>query len=414
MSEFSELIKNLNNVRDYMKDFFIYGYKTRSDFQYKSLRTYDNEKRRIESWLGELIRSDNSKKGKRVFISLNSGQLSRNPLYNAYHSKTFTSNDVCLHFFLLDILQNKESLTIEEITDKIYKKYDAYFEPQTIRLKLKEYVSEGIIIQTKQSKSYIYALSNDVPKVFFQNSDYLLDGVQLLAECAPFGVVGNYILRKMKIQNKTFLMKHNYIVHTLEDIILLPLIHAMEEKRCVEIVNFGRRKCETKTLGVPLKIHISTQTGRRYVIIYRQDTKRFHTFRLDYIKSIKLLKIYKDYDELLDQLEKSDNKCWGINLGNSNMPSIEILKMELYIDEQKEAYILDRLQREGRNGVIERIGENTFRYTAQVFDTNEMLPWIKSFIGRILSLEGTNEVIINKFYRDIIRMKNLYKDKEYK
>lgn len=411
MSEFSELIKNLNNVRDYMKDFFIYGYKTRSDFQYKSLRTYDNEKRRIESWLGELIRSDNSKKGKRVFISLNSGQLSRNPLYSAYHSKTFTSNDIHLHFFLLDILQNTEPLTIEGITDKIYEKYDAYFEPQTIRLKLKEYVSEGIIIQTKQGKANIFALSNDNPKSFFQNSDYLLDGVQFLSECAPFGVVGNYILRKMKIQNKTFLMKHNYIVHTLEDVILLPLTAAMEEKRSVEIVNFGKRKCETKILGVPLKVHISTQTGRRYVIIYRQDTKCFHSFRLDYIKSIKLLKIYKDYDVILNMLEKSDNQCWGINLGNSNKPSIEIIKMELYIDEQKEVYILERLRREGRNGTIERIGKNTFRYTAQVFDSNEMLPWIKSFIGRILSLEGTNEVIINKFYRDIIRMKNLYKER---
>ncbi|HWT76635.1 MAG TPA: hypothetical protein VN258_18200 [Mobilitalea sp.] len=89
MSEFSELIKNFDKIRDYMRDFYIYGFKTRSDFQYKSLRTYDNERRRIESWLGDLIRFDTSKKGKQIAISLDSGQLSANPLYKAHKFKGY-------------------------------------------------------------------------------------------------------------------------------------------------------------------------------------------------------------------------------------------------------------------------------------------------------------------------------------
>ena len=50
MSGFSELIKNFGVVRDYMRDFYIYGLRTRSEFKHKSPRTYDNEKRRIENW----------------------------------------------------------------------------------------------------------------------------------------------------------------------------------------------------------------------------------------------------------------------------------------------------------------------------------------------------------------------------
>ena len=53
MSEFQELIKNFDKIRDYMRQFYVYGFKVRSDFDAKSARTYDNERRRVESWLGE-------------------------------------------------------------------------------------------------------------------------------------------------------------------------------------------------------------------------------------------------------------------------------------------------------------------------------------------------------------------------
>ena len=43
MAEFQELIKNFDRIRDYMRQFFVYGYKSRSDYGEKSSRTYDNE-----------------------------------------------------------------------------------------------------------------------------------------------------------------------------------------------------------------------------------------------------------------------------------------------------------------------------------------------------------------------------------
>ena len=50
-----ELIKNFNLVRDYMREFFVYGFKNRGDFDEKSGRTYDDRRRQIESWLGRLF-----------------------------------------------------------------------------------------------------------------------------------------------------------------------------------------------------------------------------------------------------------------------------------------------------------------------------------------------------------------------
>lgn len=102
---YSELVKRFDLVRDYMRDFLIFGFKTREDFDRKSGRTYDNERRRIESWLGDSLRWEYRAGGKALFLSLDAGTLSRNPLYRAWQSKSFTDNDILLHFFLLDLLR---------------------------------------------------------------------------------------------------------------------------------------------------------------------------------------------------------------------------------------------------------------------------------------------------------------------
>ncbi len=405
---FSELIKNFDKIRDYMRDFYIYGFKTRSDFNYKSLRTYDNERRRIENWLGSFIKFSSSRKGKQVYISCDSSQLHENPLYNAYRSKSFTSNDIQLHFFILDLLTEHSELSVDEIADKILDDYGVIFEPQTIRLKLKEYISEGIVTAHKSGRSLVYSKSQDTFSAFFgEYADTAADMIKFFSESAPFGVVGNYILKAIDKINDSFLIKHNFIVHTLEDNILLSLVQAMDEKREVCIKNFGKSKMESIITGIPMKIHVSTQTGRRYLIIYTK--KRFISLRLDYIKSVKTGNVCECYDLYAEKYAKNAAKCWGTSFGNTRNPdAIEFIKMTLHIDEQNEKYVAERLTREGRGGKVTRIAPDTFVYENEFFDVSEMTPWIKTFMGRIISLSSNNQNIVFRFYRDIERMKQIY------
>ncbi len=105
MGEYSELIKRFDKIRDYMRDFYVYGFMSREDFkQKKSLRSYDNEKRRIESYLSDYMSFRVDEKGKAVFLSVDSSDISENPLYRAFKAKSFTKNDITLNFILLDIL----------------------------------------------------------------------------------------------------------------------------------------------------------------------------------------------------------------------------------------------------------------------------------------------------------------------
>ena len=75
---YSELIKNFEKVRSYMRDFYVYGFKGRDEFNAKSARIYDDEYRRVKGWLEGYMDSYYDESGKKVFISIDSRTLSRN------------------------------------------------------------------------------------------------------------------------------------------------------------------------------------------------------------------------------------------------------------------------------------------------------------------------------------------------
>ena len=89
MSSYSELIKNFEKIRAYMRDFYVYGFKSRDDYKSKSARSYDDERRRIESWLGDNMSFVRTPEGKNVFISIDSRTIRHNPLYAARQCAPF-------------------------------------------------------------------------------------------------------------------------------------------------------------------------------------------------------------------------------------------------------------------------------------------------------------------------------------
>lgn len=139
---YSELIKNFNKIRDYMRDFYVYGFKSRDDYTKKSARSYDDEKRRIESWLGNYMKFHQTVDGKNVFLSIDSRATKHNPLYKAWKTKSFTDGDITLHFILFDILFDPSiEMSFSEITDQIDERLSRFselrmFAESTVRKRL--------------------------------------------------------------------------------------------------------------------------------------------------------------------------------------------------------------------------------------------------------------------------------------
>ena len=402
MAGFSELIKRFDKIRDYMRDFYVYGFKSRADFTRKSSRTYDNERRRIESYMGGYMKWDYSSGSKTSFISVDCAHIPVNPLYAAWKSKSFTANDIMLHFYILDALKTDE-LTADQLTDLICDKSKTTFDVQTVRNKCNEYVEQGMLVQRKQGKAFVYCVNPQHVPV----SSQLLDAVKFFQGAAPFGEIGSYIMDNEKVQNEWFAFKHHYISHTLEDGILFDLLVAIRQNRTIIFENQSERTKKFVTVhALPLKIFISAATGRRFVCVYLFSNRRFSNYRLDYIKKVSIGEEVEYAPKLKEKLDNNLDKVWGVGFGGESR--METISIKLHIDEKREQYIIDRIKREGQGGELVRLTENTFLYRKELFDTSDMSPWIKTFIGRIIDLEGTNKPVTGRFYSDIKRMAEMY------
>lgn len=399
MSEFKELVKNFSSVRNYMRDFYLYGFKCRSEFGYKSPRTYDNERRRLEIWLKNYVEWDYTSRGKNLFLSIDSAQTAENPLYTVWKSKSFTHNDIFLHFYFLHILSRFPGLTSYQIAEKIDEMAQVLFEPQTIRNKLKEYTAMGILNCHKKGKTLVYYLAEE-RTISLDSVPGLMEAIIFFSETAPFGFIGSILLDREKKRNTLFRFKHHFIVHTLEDEILMQAVKAREEKRRVEVFNFNQKlRMKFTTIGIPVEILTSIQNGRRYLCLYQEQQKRRISLRLDYIERIKIGEVVPEFLEKTERAKYIGKDLWGVSQKSNGKK--DRVRFAVYANEKQEPFILERLEREKRMGRVRRLEQDVFVYETEVADANEMLPWIKTFIGRILWLECSDSVIERKFYADI-------------
>lgn len=453
---YSELVKNFEKIREYMREFYVYGFKSRGEYNQKSARSYDDERRRIESWLGEYMRFAETADGRNYFISVDSRAISENPFYKAWKTKSFTDGDITLHFAIFDVLWSPEiKLTLAELTDEIDSLLSSGFDfdESTLRKKLKEYADEGIIVIEKRGRQVIYSRAHDV------DISGLRDVLDFFSEVAPCGVIGSFLCDKLTSDRRlnsdkmpdgsqsndnilpvgsqssdniiptssqsngvqltsgchsnlvnssagsVFCFKHHYITEAIDSDVMASLFDAMRKKSYVLLNNFSRRSQKSRTLRLlPLKIYISVQNGRQHLIAYNENS-RFGSYRLDYISNVRLCEPAADFDRLRAALAKKETRMWGVMCGSD--ARCERVEFDIYVGADEE-YIVNRLEREKRCGSIEKIDNTHYRYTAEVYDSNELLPWIRTFISRITRLKCSNRAVENRFREDVKEMYHMY------
>lgn len=404
---YHELIKNFDRIRDYMREFYLYGFKSRTEYTKKSARSYDDERRRVESWLGDYMRFRQTPEGKNVFISIDSRVTQHNPLYAAWKARSFTDGDITLHFILFDILHDPDTaLTIGEISEKIDQYLAEFREPKmfdesTVRKKLQEYAGEGIIIREKRGKNLYFRRAGTAQPV----SPDILD---FFSETAPCGVIGSFLLDKQAPHDGHFAFKHHYITSAMDSGILCALFDAMRERRTVTIRVIRRRNDRTAEIqAVPLRVRISVQTGRQYLLAYAPDQGRIASFRVDNVLSVKPGEVCGQFDRLRLELAEMEPHLWGVSLPASSDRKLEHIEFTVEYSE-REAHIHGRLEREKRCGTVERLSGNSSRFSADVYDALELLSWIRTFICRISGFECSNREVEARFRDDLLRMYRMY------
>ena len=400
---YSELIKDFSRIRSYMRRFFVYGFESRREYDQKSVRSYDNERRRVESWLGDYMAFRRTKDGKNLFIAVDSRSVAHNPLYQAFKAKTFTGRDITLHFLLLDALCGGAKLTAVELTQALNSlELDTPFliEEATIRRKLREYTDLGLLRTEKRGRELLY-FRDDAPVALSLWRDALL----LFSEIDPLGVVGSTLLDKLPPGEDTFSFKHHYILRALESEILHDLLCAIDEKRVVSITRLSRKQSDPLCLRVvPLRIRAGTQDGRYYLLGQTVGAASPSLTRVDRILSVAMEEPAGDFDALLHAADAFCKNLWGASCYKR---TVERVEMVIHCA-PFERYVVDRLCREKRVGQVEQVGDTLWRFTADVYDAMEMMPWLRTFMGRIVSLKSSNPALEQTFAQDTREMLALY------
>lgn len=404
---YSELIKSFRRIREYMREFYVYGFKSRDEYTGKSARSYDDERRRLESWLGDYMQFRQTPEGKNVFLSIDSRAARHNPLYAAWKAKSFTDGDITLHFILFDILHSPDiSLPLSEITDAV----DGYllsfdeprlFDSSTVRKKLNEYVSLGIVVSEKRGRTMYYRRADDAGPCG-------TDALDFFSEAAPCGVIGSYLLDREEAHDGHFSFKHHYITSAMDSEIVCSLLDAISGKRSLTLETINRsRDIISESHVVPLRLMISVQSGRQYLMAYTPRFDRISPFRTDNIVSVRPDKVSERFDELRKRLDDMNAHMWGVSTKSSSGEPMEHVEFTVRC-EADETHIHSRLEREKRCGRVERLDNNTSRFSADVFDAAELVPWIRTFICRITDLSFSNKELQDRFENDLREMYALY------
>ena len=418
---YSELIKKLDTIRTYIRSFYIYGFKARDGFSKKSGRTYDDEKRRLENYLAPYMAFRPDKNGKVTFLSIDSRRVSHNPLYKIFKAKSFTAMDISLHFMLMDILFAPVKKTLNQILDEINSVYLKDFpskslpEESTLRKKLKEYEELGLVGSEKSGKTMLY-FRNPMTDL-----SGLGDALAFFSEIAECGAVGNFLFDKLPFEtqkeSEVLQFKHHYITPSIESDFVCIVFKAIHEHRRISLEQ-KRSKSDMDFHNeiVPLMVYKSAQDGRMFLMAYRPNGKFFLAVRFDYIDSMKVGEVYEGFEQKRAEFETLRKHIWGVALKQNkrhNDTSTFRVSFKIHFDDD-EQFVYQRLLREKRCGTVALLDSNNARFDADVFDAMEVIPWARTFIGRITEFNCSDKGITRRFYSDIEKMSNLYFPQEEK
>ena len=395
MPKSSLQIRDYENIRSILRDVYIFGCFSRDDFIERGIsgRKYDAEQKRINAYLPEGFLK-NRRVGKKVqyycsygLNAENNSPSGENSLAETYRNKSFTMLDITSYFWVLEILNEKQGCSLQEILDNIPQvNDDILYTKDNLRVKLNELEARGFIRTEKIAGRVSYFLVEDIWAGFsteeLENIYLFLDYVQ---NTMPLEMPYIFLMRKLrlylfgrgvkKFPEGVLQFKHNHLFNVLDNEIMLSILYAIADRSSVLIRRTG---AEALLTVIPVRVIHDCTYGRQYLLCTDiSEDKSPMMIRLDRIEAVLPGKSLSE-DEILaaENAVRDEEECWCTSGLREEPHNVDI---EVRFDEEKEPYILRRLYREGHGGTVRKIGNGRYRYSVSVRDPLEMLPWIRSF-----------------------------------
>ena len=259
-----------------------------------------------------------------------------------------------------------------------------------------------MLIAEKSGKIVKYKRSTD------PSLEDLYDAISFFSEVSPLGALGFFILERDEKVSTPFAFKHHYLTSTLDSDILLLCLDSIRRQLQITVKTQSKGKEVKQMQVVPIKVFSSAQNGRMHLMAYDLMLKKMVPLRVDYIKGITQGEVCPFFGAILDQFQKMRNHIWGVSM-KKNIEATECVEFTVFVDKDED-YIYRRLFREKRCGIVEMIDENHARFCAYIYDSHEIIPWIRTFITRITDISFQNKAVEKQFFDDLEKTYKLYEE----
>lgn len=448
MSSHEEMVKSGSfdqKFKNTLRDYYSYGFKRYADFA-SSRSTVDADWTRLHNILeGYFEWSDD--KGTAFFASMDSQSMPGNPFHRVYRFCRYNERDPffffhtilalspaarlrdgayalnlpvdSLLFRLEDDLTHGRPLSSAELAC-FYGNGAGQGEYNAVNKRLSELCGLGLLVLSGKRRNATNRWTLAVPTLRGLLSDgnavrpdfagRFRDALHFFAGSFPLGALGESLLRRMGPgEPSPFRFRHAYFAQSLNGCNLADLLYAVEHGLwCVISYRHGTANVSTVLAIFPFGIRTSTANGREYVAFYEPFQQSYSCLRLEFIDSVRYVRsteltdpssgrtVRLDSEEVrrgIDNARRSMAYSWGTattkkQSGNAVQPAPkQLVRLRAAFDPVSEPFLLQRLRRECRIGSVTASG-GCAAFEAAVSDEREMKPWLRSFYGRLLSVEG--------------------------
>lgn len=386
----SLMIRDYENIRRILREIYIYGCFTKDDYIEMgfSSRKVDKEQQRISAYLpNKFIKKRRFNKKVIQYCRYNISDSTKNYLAETYRNKSFTMLDLLSYFYILQILGDGQERTLQEILEEMpFNNAEVEFTKDNLRVKLDELLENQFLQIQRSDRNVRYQVAEDIWEGF-SNEELLelLTYLEFIKNVSPVEMPYYFLQRRLKLylfserkieadSKSPFQFKHNHIFNSLDNNILIECLSAIQAKSSLIIEKDGGKEAIT---ALPIKVIHDSTYGRQYLMFYNVGRQMVNGIRIDHIKKVQAGEpLTKEELDMVEVNRGFDDFCW--NLSGINKDPQEII-VRFYFDEKKEAFILNRLTREGHNGIISRPEAGVYEYRISLRDPKEIIPWVRSF-----------------------------------
>lgn len=396
-------VNKTEHIREYIRDFFMYGFSVRGFYDRRCAVRYKAEEHRSGAWIYNIMHFGYNCDGHRMLVCGDTRLSMYNPLERTWRSHPVSANGITLHFMLLDILAcARRPIPLSEISAELDERLTDFDEPMLfddvmLRKKLKQYADMGLIsIQRLGSRLY-YRRRRDtfIP----QDAKCALD---FFSSVLPCGVLGSFISSRLCGDNTDYFAYYGrHLTHVLDDGILAELFDAMGNGTAVSF-GYAKRRSDTDIRHevVPLRILAGEGDGLRYLLAYLPDRKCMQSFRVDLIFDVSPGAVFPDVHALRSDADALCANMWGGEYCGDEMAHVEF---KIRGDEESAR----RLVSERRCGCAECRGDSA-HFSADITDVHEILPWIMTFTGYITELDISSSESCERLEAELCEMYRMY------